>query len=75
MLKDNSLWRGFHIGRWRCAAGQVEESVAGTHIISVTLANESNAESHMTTRFRRVTGYSPGDYRVRNTSEQRDIIS
>src|ERR1700741_4716078 len=44
MLRDNDLWPGIHIERWRCGRVLIEESIAQTHIISVTLVNHSDAE-------------------------------
>lgn len=44
MLRDDDLWPGIHIERWRCGRVLIEESIAQTHIISVTLVNQSNAE-------------------------------
>jgi AraC family transcriptional regulator len=44
MLRDNDLWPGIHIERWRCGQVHIKESIARKHIISVTLVNHSDAE-------------------------------
>jgi AraC family transcriptional regulator len=44
MLRDDDLWPGIHIERWRCGQVHIKESIARTHIISVTLVNHNHTE-------------------------------